>query len=220
MREEKKQVEMTAEEAAEFERFREEKAKKDAAAKAKENRATYAQMVDDEIEAALPILRELSEEIKTVKSTVLDNFDAVLSMKADVLKLTKDKQRSHTFAHSNGQSRIIIGRYVTDGWRDTVDDGITIVKEAVTELIKDPETKALVNQILRLLSRDAAGNLKAGKVLQLRKMAEELHNARLNEGITIIEEAYLPAPSKNYIRAEYKDKNGAWCSIPLSVTES
>jgi len=107
-----------------------------------------------------------------------------------------------------------------DGWRDTVEDGIAIVKEAVMGLIKDDETKAMINQIMRLIARDQNGNLKASKVLQLDTLAEELHNERLNEGIAIIKESYIPNLSKTYIRAEWKDDNGVWRYVPLGMTEA
>ena len=94
------------------------------------------------------------------------------------------------------------------------------MKDAVIGLIKDDETKALVNQIVRLIARDQDGNLKANKVLQLDKLAEELNNERLNEGIAIIKEAYIPNFSKTYIRAEWKDDNGIWRYIPLGMTEA
>ena len=142
-------------------------------------------------------------------------------MKADVLRRVKEDQKSHTFTTSDGTRRIIIGRHQCDGWKDTVNDGVAIVKEACLSLIKDDTTRALVNQMMRLLSRDAAGNLKANKALQLRKLANELNDERLNEGITIIEEAYIPQLSKTYIYAEYKDeKSGAWKQIPLGMTEA
>ena len=50
-------------------------------------------------------------------------------------------------------------RYVTDGYRDTVEDGIAIVKEYIEGLAKDEKTKALVSMVLRLLARDAKGTL-------------------------------------------------------------
>lgn len=213
-------VHMTAQEAEQYKVFLAEKSKKEAAAKAKGDRVTYSQMVDEEIAISIPILKELSGDIKTVKTHVLENFKAILKMKEDVLKITKDDQKSHTFTNSTMDMRITIGRCIADGWKDTVEDGIAIVKESVVNLIKDDETKALVNQILKLIARDKTGNLKASKVLQLSSLADELQNDRLSEGITIIKEAYLPNMSKTYIRAEYKDDNGAWHYIPLGMTEA
>ena len=206
-----KTVQMTAEEAAQYAAFKAEQERKAAADKARKDRKVYGQMVDEEIEQALPMLRELSGDIRTVKEQVLDNFRQILDMKADVLKRTKDGQKSHTFTNSTGDKRITIGRCVVDGWRDTVEDGIAIVKEAVMGLIKDDETKAMINQ---------NGNLKASKVLQLDTLAEELHNERLNEGIAIIKESYIPNLSKTYIRAEWKDDNGVWRYVPLGMTEA
>ena len=215
-----KTVQMTAEEAAQYAAFKAEQERNAAADKARKDRKVYGQMVDEEIEQALPMLRELSGDIRTVKEQVLDNFRQILDMKADVLKRTKDGQKSHTFTNSTGDKRITIGRCVVDGWRDTVEDGIAIVKEAVMGLFKDDETKAMINQIMRLIARDQNGNLKASKVLQLDTLAEELHNERLNEGIAIIKESYIPNLSKTYIRAEWKDDNGVWRYVPLGMTEA
>ena len=215
-----KTVQMTAEEAAQYAAFKAEQERKAAADKARKDREVYGQMVDEEIEQAIPMLRELSGDIRTVKEQVLDNFRQILDMKADVLKRTKDGQKSHTFTNSTGDKRITIGRCVVDGWRDTVEDGIAIMKEAVMGLIKDDETKAMINQIMRLIARDQNGILKASKVLQLDTLAEELHNERLNEGIAIIKESYIPNLSKTYIRAEWKDDNGVWRYVPLGMTEA
>lgn len=220
MEKETKMVQMTAEEAVQYEAFKAEMARKEAAEKARKDRETYSQMVDEEIDRTIPLLMEISGNIKTTKAQVIENFRQILEMKADVLKRTKQGQKSHTFTNSQGNKRITIGRCVVDGWRDTVEDGIAIVKESVLGLIKDDETQALVNQIMRLIARDQAGNLKANKVLQLDKLASELNNERLNEGIAIIKESHIPNFSKTYVRAEFQDENGLWHYIPLGMTEA
>ena len=211
----KVKVEMTADEQA---RFAEEE-KKAAAAKAKADRETYKQMVDDEVEAAIPILLELSCDIKTVKQKVIDNFRSVLAMKAELFK-ARAEQRTHTFTNSDGNMRIILGQYTTDGYRDTVEDGIAIVKEYIMSLAADEKTQALVNMVFRLLARDAQGTLKASRIVQLRKIADEIGNERFLEGVRIIEESYQPTVSKQFIRAEVRNDNGAWKQIPLGMTES
>ena len=212
-------VTMTAEERREFEAYRAEKQKKEAAERRKQQRTDYAAMVDDEVRTTLPVLRELSEQIKTVKNTVFSNFDAILKMKSEVLGLTKDDQRSHTFTTSDSKFRLTLGVNTVDGYRDTVEDGIAMVKNYIQSLAKDETSKALVNAVLRLLSRDGQGNIKASRVLQLRKMAAETGDERFIEGVQIIEESYQPAPTKKYIRAEYKKDKGAWVNIPLGMTD-
>ena len=212
-------VTMTAEERREFEAYRAEKQKKEAAERRKQQRTDYAAMVDDEVRTTLPVLRELSEQIKTVKNTVFSNFDAILKMKSEVLGLTKDDQRSHTFTTSDSKFRLTLGVNTVDGYRDTVEDGIAMVKNYIQSLAKDETSKALVNAVLRLLSRDGQGNIKASRVLQLRKMAAETGDERFIEGVQIIEESYQPAPTKKYIRAEYKNDTGAWVNIPLGMTD-
>ena len=215
----KVKVEMTAEEQARFAQFKAEEEKKAAAAKAKADRETYKQMVDDEVEAAIPILLELSCDIKTVKQKVIDNFRSVLAMKAELFK-ARAEQRTHTFTNSDSNMRLTIGQYTTDGYRDTVEDGIAIVKEYIMSLAADEKTQALVNMVFRLLARDAQGTLKASRIVQLRKIADEIGNERFLEGVRIIEESYQPTVSKQFIRAEVRNDNGAWKQIPLGMTES
>lgn len=217
----KQTVLMTEEEKAEFEAFQQAKARKAAEEKAKADREMYRQMVDEEIENSIPVLLGISEEIKESKQKVLDNFKAILAMKFDLFKTKmRNDQRSHTFTNSAGDKRITLGVYVTDGYRDTVEDGIAIVKEYIASLANDEKTQALVNMVFRLLSRDAKGTLKASRIVQLRKVAEDTGDARFMEGVRIIEESYQPEVSKQFIRAEMKDRNGMWRPIPLGMTES
>lgn len=214
-------VVMTAEEKAEFEAFQAAKAKKAAEEKARADREQYRQLVDDEIERSIPVLEEISGRIKESKQRVMDNFKTILEMKGDLFKTKlKEDQRSHTFTNSKGNKRITLGVYVTDGYRDTVEDGIAIVKEYIESLAKDDKTRSLVSMVLRLLARDAKGALKASRIVQLRKVAMETGDDRFMEGVRIIEESYQPEVSKQFIRAEIKNENGMWKPIPLGMTES
>ena len=90
----------------------------------------------------------------------------------------------------------------------------------IESLATDEKSKALVSAVLRLLSRDGQGNLKASRVLQLRKMAEDSGDEQFLEGVRIIEESYQPSETRRYIRAQRKDsKTGAWVNIPLGITD-
>lgn len=220
MNTEVKSVEMSAEEMAEFQLFKQRREVEMAAAKAKSDRESYRKLCDELIESSMPQLQQVSESLKSIKAKVLEDFRCVIDMKADVLKVIRDDQRSHTFTNSTGDKRIIIGVYVTDGYHDTVEEGIAIVKEYLESLADDPKTKTLVSMVFKLLARDAKGTLKAQKVLQLRKMAEDSGNDRFMDGVRIIEEAYLPSVSKKFIRAEVKNENGAWIPVPLGMTEA
>lgn len=215
----KQTVEMTAAELDDYNKFKEEKAKKEAKKQAAEQRKAYRQMVDDEIEASMPVLQALSSDIKDKKNNILDNFKAILEMKNELM-MTKDGQFSHTFTNSKGTKRITLGVYTLDNYTDTVENGIAMVREYIESLATDDKTRMLVDSVLRLLSRDAKGTLKASRVMQLRKIANESGNARFLEGVKIIEESYNPTPSRQFIRAEIKDENGAWKSVPLGMTES
>lgn len=212
-------VEMTQEELEKYNAWKQGEEKRIAAEQRKQQRKDYAAMVDEEVADALPELVSMSQQLKSVKDTVFGNFEAILKMKQEVLGLTRDSQRSHTFTNSDGSMCITLGVNVIDGYRDTVEDGIAIVKEYIQSLARDDNSKALVSAVLRLLSRDGQGNIKASRVLQLRKMAEETGDERFMEGVRIIEESYQPTTTKRYIRAEYKNEQGAWVNVPLGMTD-
>lgn len=221
MDEVKKTVEMSAEEMAAFEAFKVAQAKAAAEEQAKKEREDYKDLVDDEIERSIPILMGVSERIKESKQQVLENFRSIIGLKGELFKTkVKEDQRSHTFTNSEGNKRIILGYHVSDDYRDTVEEGIDMVKEYIAGLANDEKTEALVNMVFRLLARDAKGTLKASRIVQLRKIADEIGAEQMLQGVKIIEEAYQPAVSKQYIRAEVKDDNGQWRSIPLGMTES
>lgn len=213
------QVQMSAEERKEYEAFKAEREKKRREEERKQQRQQYATLVDDEIAATIPKLREVSEMLKTAKDNIFGSFDTILKMKAEIIGASHDGQCSHTFTNSDSTLRIILGVNTIDGYRDTVEDGIAMVKGYIESLAKDDATKALVNAVLRLLSRDGQGNIKASRVLQLRKMAEDSGSEQFLEGVKIIEEAYQPTVSKKFIRAQYKDEKGAWRYIPLGMTD-
>lgn len=200
-----------------FKKFQERKA---IMARRREHRDQYNAMVDEELAVALPELLSLSEQIKTVKSTVFGNFKAILEMKNEMMALTHDGQRSHTFTNSTNSIRLTLGTHCVDHYRDTAEDGISMVKEYICSLAKDKETKALVEAVLQLLAKDQQGNLKASRVIQLRKLAEKSGNERFIEGVAIIEDSYQPNTSKSYIRLEVRGENGGWKCIPLSVTDA
>ena len=217
----KQTVEMSAEDMAAFAAFKEAQAKAAAEEQAKKEREDYKDLVDDEIERSIPILMGVSERIKESKQQVLENFRSIIGLKGELFKTkVKEDQRSHTFTNSEGNKRIILGYHVSDDYRDTVENGIDMVKDYIAGLANDEKTQALVNMVFRLLARDAKGTLKASRIVQLRKIADEIGAEQMLQGVKIIEEAYQPAVSKQYIRAEVKDDAGQWKSIPLGMTES
>ena len=77
-----------------------------------------------------------------------------------------------------------------------------------------------IDALCALLAKDAKGTLKASRIIQLRRLADESGNARFIEGVKIIEEPYSPMPSKTFVKAEVKGENGEWKSVPLGMTES
>lgn len=215
------QVTMTAQEREEWEAFKADKKKKEEEERRKAARVTYQQVIDEELAQAVPELRRLSQDIRMVEDTVFSNFQTVLEMKAEVVGFKEDGQFSHTFTNSESNLRLTLGVNTVDGWGDMAETGIAMVRKYIESLATDEKTKALVNTVLRLLSKDKQGNLNASRVLQLERMADESDNDQFKEGVKIIKESYMPTETRRYIRAQYRDEttSNGWRNIPLSITD-
>ena len=217
-------VTMTDAEMAQFRAFQEAQKAEEAKNAAKQMREDYREMVDDAIESMMPGLRTMSECLTNHKKKVFEEFSAILEMKAEMFKMEKGEDlnnQSHTFTNSKATMRIVLGSYVTDGYLDTADEGIAKVQNYIQSLASDEKSQALVKMVMRLLAKDAKGTLKASRVIQLRKMAEESGSAEFIEGVKIIEEAYQPQTSRTYLKAYIKDeKTNAWVQLPLGMTEA
>ena len=218
---ETKTVEMTTQEMAEFEAFQKQKHAKAEELRLQRERENYKSLIYANVEESFNTLMAASDTLRHTKKLVFDTFDTAVKLKSELFKV-KEEQKTHTFTNSEGDKRIMIGVYTVDNYRDTVNEGVEIVREVVNSLIHDENSRALVNAIMKLLSKDQKGNLKPSRVIQLRKMAEELNNQRLLEGVRVIEESYQPVISKTFIRCDYKDadNNGAWTNVPLGITEA
>ena len=221
---EKTTVTMTAAERAEYEAFKAEREKKAAEERRRQQREEYTKMVDDELAAAIPELQAVSEDIKTVKAKVFENFRTVIEIKGEMFKDKKGMDMgfaTHCFTDSAGTMRIRLGQYLNDNYLDTAEEGVAMIQDYISGLATDEKTQALVKMVLKLLAKDAKGTLKAQRILQLRKIAEESGSEQFIEGVRVIEEAYRPIPTRTFLRAEVKDpETGGWKQIPLGMTES
>ena len=213
-------VEMTPEEFARYKQAMEEQSRRDEAQRAKEEREAYRSLASTTVDELFPKLEDASTALTGLKREVYDAFARVLETKKEVMGTQANDQRSHSFLSEDGKKRIIVGYYQRDGWDETVEDGIAKVKDYISSLAGDEETRKLVTIILDLLSRDGKGNLKADKVLQLDKYAASIQDARFSEGVAIIKEAYRPVRTKDFVRAQTKNDMGGWDDLPLGMTEA
>lgn len=223
----KTSVALTAEELAAFQEFQAEKAKKDALARVAALRDNYAELSEAFIKRTIKKLTPLSQKISEKKAEVLDEFSALQKIKAELLGLNgRDMPKSHTFTNKAGTMRVTVGVYETDGYDDSVEEGIAIVKEYIESMAKDENSAQLVKMVMGLLARSASGALKASRVVRLHKLADESGDARFIEGVRIIENAYRPTISRTYIRCETRtvDPDSQvvtdWQLLPLGMTES
>ncbi len=186
---------------------------------AQERKEEYKRLVDEAVSDMFPKLEKVQQQLKVSKKEVQDTFSTIIALKRDLFKVDAS-QASHTFTDSLGMYRISIGSYQRDDWDDTVNEGIAIVKDRMESYGKDENSKALVEVVMKLLSKDSKGTLKAQKVLELQQLAERTQDEELIRGVNVIRDSYSPVQTKQFIRAEWKDELGNWVNVPLGMTEA
>lgn len=194
------------------------KAEKQAEAEKKEQeREAYKNLKDEAVREIFEYLNEMSQKMIHLKGVVFSRFDTIIELKDDLFKSKSDRQ-SDTFTTEDGLISIKLGNRVNEGWDDTVEVGITKVKEYLRTLAKDENSANLVESVMRLIAKDRKGNLKASKVLELEQLAMRTKDENFQEAIQIIRSAYRPSPSCQFIEVKYKDENGKELSLPLSMS--
>ncbi len=184
-------------------------------------RETYKELVNEAVGNSILHLQRISNGLGRAKATVYNSFRDLITMKCELFGTEKGDQRSHTFTNREGTQRITLGYHVQDNYDDTVNAGIEKVQEYLSSLATDDKSAQLVSMVQKLMSKDVQGNLKASRVLQLKKYATESGDAEFMDAVGIIEAAYQPVKSKQYVRAEYKDdESNEWKSVPLGMTEA
>lgn len=182
-----------------------------------QERQTYKNLVDVTVNASVNKLQSLSAQMERLKNEIFGEFDSVIKMKEELFRVKIDRQ-TDTFTTSDSRQTITIGNRINEGWDDTVDVGIAMVKRYMNTMAKDENSAALVDTVMGLLSKNRKGALKANKVLELEKLANKMGDKDFIEAIKIIRDAYRPTPTCQFIEVELKDEDGKTVRLPLSMS--
>ena len=181
-----------------------------------ENRKAYKDLVNKNLFGIIEQLKLLSDDISKQKLFVFQSLKTFLDLKNEVYEVKGDQQ-SHTFSDDDGNA-ITYGFRTIDNWDDTVNAGVEKVRDFIGSLAKDDNSAKLVDVINRLLRKDAKGNLKASRVLELTKIAEEFNSPEFTDAVRIIAQAYKPKKSAFFVDASYTDPQGKKVNIPLNIS--
>jgi len=207
---------MTDAEWQEYQSLKREQEERDKAQKRKADREAYRRLSEEAVSEVFVEIKRLNEQMQATKKMVMERFLAILKMRDEAFD-TDSKQSQYSFVDEGVTQRIIIGRYKKYMHDTTAEAGIKMVKAYLETLGTDSETQKLVRIILDLLSENAQGELEPDKILQLDRYAEEFGSVEFAEGVKIIKESLIFDWTKYFFRAEEKNADGAWKSIPLSM---
>lgn len=182
-----------------------------------QRRESYKELVDDTVKESVKKLTALSAEMMRVKQEVFDSFATLIKAKNELFRVKMNRQ-SDSFTSSDGSMCVTLGNRTNEGWDDTVDAGIEMVKEYMASLVTNEETAMLIETIMGLLSKDRKGTLKANKVLELERLAVKSQDTKFLEGIKVIKDAYRPIPTCQFISVKLKNKEGKKEELPLSLS--
>jgi len=176
----------------------------------------YKQSVDDFVRSTFERMKRVSETMRSEKDSVFTAAETLITLK-DELYNTKTDRHSNSFTSADGMVSITLGKRTNDGWDDTVNVGVQKVTDFFKSMARDEEMAALAEMVMSLLSRDKKGNLKASRVLQLREVARKSGYQELIDAADIIQAAYSPVETVEFISVQYKDENGIKRALPLSL---
>jgi len=182
-----------------------------------QERQNYKDLVDATVNSSVRKLQELSSQMERLKNEIFSEFDSVIKMKEELFKVKIDRQ-TDSFTTTDSTKTITIGNRINEGWDDTVEVGIAMVKRYMNTMAKDEDSAALVDTIMSLVAKNRKGSLKASKVLELEKLANKRGDKDFIEAIKIIRDSYRPVPTCQFIEVELKDEQGNPVRLPLSMS--
>jgi hypothetical protein len=184
-------------------------------AKKREDKEAYLQMVDEAILQSIPELKEISEKMLQAKAKVFERFKKLIEIKESLYKV-KDNQQTHTFTTQDGKLTLCLGSRTVNDYDSTLGSGIEKIKKYISTFDADNELTEVVNHLLKL---DKNGNLKPSRVMELAQLANKIDNIDFKEGVAIIQQAYQPRATCQFVTAcENKETGKEY--IPLSMSRA
>ena len=184
-------------------------------AKKREDKEAYLGLVDEAILQSIPELKEISEKMLQAKAKVFERFKKLIEIKESLYKV-KDNQQTHTFTTQDGKLTLCLGSRTVNDYDSTLGSGIEKIKKYISTFDADNELTEVVNQLLKL---DKNGNLKPSRVMELAQLANKIDNIDFKEGVAIIQQAYQPRATCQFVTAcENKETGKEY--IPLSMSRA
>ena len=184
-------------------------------AKKREDKEAYLGLVDEAILQSIPELKEISEKMLQAKAKVFERFKKLIEIKESLFKV-KDNQQTHTFTTQDGKFSLCLGSRTVNDYDSTLDSGIEKIKKYISTFDADNELTEVVNHLLKL---DKNGKLKPSRVMELAQLANKIDNIDFKEGVAIIQQAYQPRATCQFVTAcENKETGREY--IPLSMSRA
>lgn len=193
----------------------EERAEKEAE---KRLRSDYNVLKNDQVEATFRRLQNLSSNLEHEKVDIFNQFGSLIAMKKEIYNLSNDQldmQQSHTFTNAAMDKSIILGSNVIDRWTDDVHIGVDGVKSWLEKGIADEKSKGFIRAFLK---PNKDGVLKASRVLEMSQEANKIGDRELIGHIDFIRDQYRPMKTSTYVKAKWRDDNGVWQWLALSMS--
>lgn len=184
----------------------------------KKIKADYESLKDEQVKATFKSLQLISSNLENEKVDIFNQFGALVGMKKEVFNISEKQmelQQSHTFSTADNKMSIIIGQNVIDSWGDEVNVGIERVNTWIDTKIADPKAAGTIRVLLK---PNAQGTLKANRILDLSKHANEIGDTDLIEAVDFIRDQYKPERTSTYVKAKYLDENDQWQWLALSMS--
>lgn len=162
--------------------------------------ATYKDLQDKAVSAAIPGLVKFSESQKSLVETIFADFGALVALKKD-LYTTKETQDSHTFTSRDGMGSITIGYNAIIGFDGTEAAGVQMVKEYISNMSADDDKRKTLGDLLNtFMKTDKNGNLNPTRIAELVNKKAEVNDPLFTNGVDTIVNAQFKTRTSTYVR--------------------
>ncbi len=183
------------------------------------SRKEYDHLRDKFLETTFGKMYELSQAQQEFKSEAIKLGLEVHDKMYEAYGREKREGIDHySLVSTDGLKRLTMERKHLCEYDETVEVGITLVRDVLRDKFADRSKKAY-RMLESVLMKNKKGDYDEALVAKLRKHAEEVDNdPRFIEALDIISRAYRPTgASQLYLRAHRKETtDGRWIDIPMN----
>lgn len=189
---------------------RQEQERQDKEAKRRE----YEEMREETINSLFIKAVAVSEQLSKFKQHAFGEMEALFEVLVEYSKRHAEGKGNFEIKSEDDTKKAVFKQQENGEFDERSKQAEAHIQEFVQSEFKDERTKKLITKLLERKK----GQLDIKLVQKLYSMEEDFSDERWKEGIRLLKESWHPTNTKTYLNLYYRDDNGRWTGVPLSLS--